>query len=149
MPAYTARIVLPRSTKQREKDADITLAASEDVRCGAEEGVLLAQCICHARQIGNLPPNYMTPEAFVEEAQVLAHELSLDIEVLDKKALRKIGAGALLGVNRGSNKGAYLITPELSGQRRCALHGAGRQRHYFRQRRILPETAYFHDLHEV
>lgn len=92
------------------KELTVTFFSDAHVEASVKDGIQIAQCVNHARQLGNLPSNYLTPEAFVEEARRLAQELSLSIDVLDRNALREMGAGALLGVNQGSGKGAYLIT---------------------------------------
>lgn len=62
-----------------------------------------------------MPSNFMTPEDLAEEASRLAEELNLDCEILTNKELEEIGAGALLGVNRGSSHGARLITLRYEG----------------------------------
>lgn len=93
----------------------VAFVSDQDLQAAIAEGMEIAACINHARDLGNLPSNYLTPDTFVEKAKALAEELEVEIEVLDKEALTKMGAGALLGVNRGSDKGAYLLTLTYRG----------------------------------
>ena len=57
----------------------------------------------------------MTPEALAEEAANIAKELDLECEILTNKELEEMGAGAILGVNRGSSHGARLIAVKYEG----------------------------------
>ncbi len=88
----------------------LTCISDHDIQEMLAQGELIAGCVNHARDLGNQPANLCTPKALVKEAQTLASACGLDIEILDKDALTQMGAGALLGVNQGSDKGAYLIT---------------------------------------
>ena len=45
----------------------------------------------------------------------MAKELHLECEILTNKELEEMGAGAILGVNRGSSHGARLIAVKYEG----------------------------------
>lgn len=81
-----------------------------DVENYVEKAKLDAKSIYHARNLGNTPSNYMTPEVLAQEAQAFAQEFNLRYEVLTNKELEELGAGGILGVNKGSANGARLIT---------------------------------------
>src|SRR6201999_983314 len=54
-----------------------------------------------ARDLVNEPPNVLFPEEFARRASAL-RKLGVEVEVLDVKAMTKLGMGALLGVGQGS-----------------------------------------------
>ena len=61
----------------------------------------LAEGVGIARDLVNEPPNVLGPEEFADRAAALA-KLGVEVEVLDEKALRKLGMRALLAVGQGS-----------------------------------------------
>lgn len=61
------------------------------------------------------PPNIVYPESFVERCRHLA-ELGVEIEVLDRAAMEKLGMGALLGVAQGSVREARLLAMRWNGK---------------------------------
>jgi leucyl aminopeptidase len=77
------------------------------------EGVMLA------RDLVNEPGNVLFPEEFARRAQGLK-KLGVAVEVLNEKAMRKLGMNALLGVAQGSRREARLVLMRWSGARRAA-----------------------------
>lgn len=67
-----------------------------------QEATLIAQAVCHARDLANEPGNVLTPEMLAHEAEQVAKDYDLKIEVLDEKAMRRLGMEALLAVGAGS-----------------------------------------------
>lgn len=65
----------------------------------AREG--LVQGVALARDLVNEPPNVLGPVEFAAHAQALT-ALGVEVEILDEKAMRKLGMNALLGVAQGS-----------------------------------------------
>ncbi|MGO4388488.1 leucyl aminopeptidase [Microvirga sp. 2YAF29] len=63
------------------------------------EGVY--QGIAVARDLVNEPPNVLGPQEFAARAQALT-KLGVEVEILDERAMKKLGMGALLGVAQGS-----------------------------------------------
>jgi leucyl aminopeptidase len=61
----------------------------------------VADGVVLARDLVNEPPNVLYPEEFAKRASAL-RKLGVEIEVLDRKAMSKLGMGALLGVAQGS-----------------------------------------------
>lgn len=107
---------------------EISIISSKDVRLVCEDAFEAAHCVNHARELGNTPGNILTPEALAEEARRIAEELDLEWEILTNKELEDIGAGAILGVNRGSSHGARLIAIKYQGASKepyTALVGKG------------------------
>jgi leucyl aminopeptidase len=65
----------------------------------SREGVY--QGIAVARDLVNEPPNVLGPQEFAARAQALT-KLGVQVEILDERAMKKLGMGALLGVAQGS-----------------------------------------------
>jgi leucyl aminopeptidase len=61
----------------------------------------LAAGVIMARDLVNEPPNVLGPEEFATRIETL-RKVGVEVEILDEKALRKIGMRALLGVGQGS-----------------------------------------------
>ncbi|MFE3635764.1 leucyl aminopeptidase [Streptomyces cellostaticus] len=64
--------------------------------------VAVSEELNRARDLINMPPNDLTPQAFAGIAQSAAKEHGLKIQVLDEKALVKGGYGGIMGVGGGS-----------------------------------------------
>ncbi|MDE2379378.1 leucyl aminopeptidase [Bradyrhizobium sp.] len=70
-----------------------------------------------ARDLVNEPPNVLYPEAFAKRA-VQLRQLGVNVEVLDVKAMQKLGMGALLGVGQGSARPSRTVIMRWNGGRR-------------------------------
>jgi leucyl aminopeptidase len=83
--------------------------ASGELEAGLRRGVILADSQNFARDLGNQPANLMTPTVIAHEAQKMAREFHLDIEVLDRDRMNQLGMGSLLGVAQGSDEPPVMI----------------------------------------
>jgi leucyl aminopeptidase len=72
------------------------------LRAAVERGRILAEATNFARDLGNEPPNVLTPTEFAERARRMAEEVGLECEVFGPERMRELGMGALLGVAQGS-----------------------------------------------
>jgi leucyl aminopeptidase len=72
-----------------------------------------------ARDLVNEPPNVLTPEELARRAGGLK-KLGVGVEVLDEKALRKLGMNALLGVGQGSARESRVVIMRWNGGKRGA-----------------------------
>ena len=88
-----------------EFDADKAGALDE----GVAEGTILAEAANFCRDMVNEPANFMTPTRMGELALEAARETGLEIRVLDRPDMAKLGMGALLGVAQGSEEPPKLI----------------------------------------
>src|SRR4051812_37280359 len=68
-----------------------------------------------ARTLGNLPANICTPTYLAEQARKLARDFKLQVEVLERKDMEKLGMGALLAVTSASHEPAKLIVLRYNG----------------------------------
>jgi leucyl aminopeptidase len=67
-----------------------------------------------ARDLVNEPPNVLFPIEFANRASSLA-KLGVEIDVLDEKAMAKLGMGSLLGVGQGSVRDSRLVVMRWNG----------------------------------
>ncbi len=113
---------------ERALQAVILVGARGPAVKSARRGALFAEAVNFARDLINQPPSLKAPESLGRAAQNLAGE-SVSVRVFDKAALAKMGANALLGVNRGSAHPPVLVhlhyKPARTARRRLALVGKG------------------------
>jgi leucyl aminopeptidase len=67
-----------------------------------------------ARDLVNEPPNVLTPVEFADRAASL-EKLGVEIEILDEKAMKKLGMRALLGVGQGSAEESRVVIMKWLG----------------------------------
>lgn len=80
----------------------------------AREGVAAGVII--ARDLVNEPPNVLGPKEFAARAEALT-KLGVEVEILDEKAMQKLGMRALLGVGQGSTRGSRVAIMRWNGGR--------------------------------
>ncbi|MCL6697707.1 leucyl aminopeptidase [Sphingomonas sp. NSE70-1] len=73
------------------------------------EGVALT------RELVTEPANIIYPESFVERVTESVKGLGLEIQVLDRGAMEKLGMGALLGVSQGSVREPRMLVMKWNG----------------------------------
>jgi leucyl aminopeptidase len=84
-----------------------------------ETGRILAESANFARSLVNHPANEMTPTILAEQARQMAKACQLKCEVLDRKAMEKLGMGLLLGVAQGSEQAPkFIVLEHRSGKRK-------------------------------
>ncbi len=90
-------------------------------KAAVARGLAIANGMDLARTLGNRPGNRCTPGDLAEQARTLKKTHgSLKVEVLDQKAMEKLGMGALLSVARGSRQPPKLIVMEYRGGKKTA-----------------------------
>jgi leucyl aminopeptidase len=96
--------------------ARITLVTADDSAAKkawrAREAV--AAGVVLARDLVNEPPNVLNPEEFASRAEALG-KLGVEVEVLDAKAMKKLGMSALLGVAQGSKNEPRVVVMRWNG----------------------------------
>ncbi len=80
-------------------------------------GSAIGESMNVARRLVNLPPNYLYPESFADEAVAVAKDVGLEIEVWDQSRLESEKCGALLAVSRGSVKPPRLCILKYAGNK--------------------------------
>ena len=74
----------------------------------------IAGGVLMARDLVNEPANILYPEEFARRAQALK-KVGVVVEVLDVKAMTKLGMGALLGVGQGSRRDSRVVVMRWNG----------------------------------
>lgn len=85
------------------------------LRSAVQRGQMLAESANFARDLGNEPPNVMTPTELGERARAMAAEVGLTCEIHGKDWIREQAMGALLGVNQGSVEEPRFIVLRYAG----------------------------------
>jgi leucyl aminopeptidase len=81
----------------------------------ALRGQILADSTNFARDLGNEPPNVLTPTEFAERAHRMADEVGLECEIYGPEWMRAEGMGALLAVASGSREEPRFIVVRYRG----------------------------------
>lgn len=89
----------------------VTLEAQRAMK----EASATAEGVALARTLGNLPANICTPTYLAEQARKLARQYKLEIDVLERRDMDKLGMGALVSVTRGSREAPKLIVLKYRG----------------------------------
>ena len=79
------------------------------------QGIAIAEGVALAKTLGNLPPNVCHPTYLGEQAQELAKEFNLDLEILERADMEKLGMYSLLSVARGAHQPPKLIVLRYAG----------------------------------
>jgi leucyl aminopeptidase len=113
-------------TKRREGDepppkAKITLGVADvaAARRAFQARDALADGVVIARDLVNEPPNILYPEEFARRARGLK-KAGVVVDVLDVKAMQRLGMRALLGVGQGSVRESRLVIMRWNGGKRDA-----------------------------
>ncbi|HEY2336814.1 MAG TPA: leucyl aminopeptidase [Burkholderiales bacterium] len=105
------------------------LTAKPDLQKALVEAGATADGIDLAKTLGNLPPNICTPAYLADEAKKLARQYKLQVEVLERADMQKLGMGALLAVAHASHNPPKLIVLRYNGaakgKKPIALVGKG------------------------
>ena len=114
--------------KTKRKDGDegpskarMTLAVADVAAARKAWGVKQAvlEGVVLARDLVNEPPNVLYPVEFARRAAQL-RKLGVGVEILDMKAMRKLGMGALLGVGQGSTQESRIAIMRWNGGKKGA-----------------------------
>ncbi|MDO8932436.1 MAG: leucyl aminopeptidase [Rhodocyclaceae bacterium] len=78
-------------------------------------GQAIAAGMAMTKNLANLPANVCTPTYLAEQAQALAAEYKLGIEVLERADMEKLGMNTLLSVAKGSHQPPKFIILNYAG----------------------------------
>lgn len=122
--AFGATLKSYRFDKYRTKQKDdekqhlgalsLMLESPEKASKAYTELDMLAESVFAVRDVVSEPANVITPKALADKCKELS-KIGVDVEVLDKKTMAKLGMGALLGVGQGSANDPYLVTMRWEG----------------------------------
>jgi len=104
-----------------ETPVNVTLAVSNPAEARKEWKTreAIANGVVVARDLVNEPANVLYPVEFARRASLL-RKLGVGIDVLDMKAMKKLGMNALLGVGQGSAHESRLVVMRWNGGKKGA-----------------------------
>ena len=99
------------------------------VEAALADAVLLADSTLRVQRWTSEPSNAMTPTLFAAAVRDLCQDVPVTVEVMERAQLEEAGAGALLGIAKGSDEPPVMIVVRYDGapgdDRRLALVGKG------------------------
>jgi leucyl aminopeptidase len=111
------------------KRLTLPLAANAQLEQALAEAQATAEGADLARRLGNLPSNICTPSYLAEEAKKLAREFKLQVDILERRDMERLGMGAFLAVANASHEPPKLIVLRYlgaaKGKKPLALVGKG------------------------
>ncbi|MFW5647502.1 MAG: leucyl aminopeptidase [Candidatus Alkaliphilus sp. MAG34] len=90
-------------------------STEDDMNEGIKTGSALANGTIMARNLINEPSNVVTPEVMADKAMEIANKHGLEVKILEREDIEKLGMGCFLGVAQGSDKPPKLITIKYFG----------------------------------
>ncbi len=91
-----------RTTVPAPPSAELTLAGGGPTAAAGRRAQSFADAISLVRDLVNTGPSDLVPTTLAAEAERIAADRGLDVEVLDEKALAEGGYGGILAVGQGS-----------------------------------------------
>ena len=113
---YKTRKKEPEDENGQAPEFVIGTGHAAAARAASQERFAVAEGVDLARNLVNEPPNVLFPAEFADRAKAL-DKLGVEVNVLDEKAMGKLGMNALLGVGRGSARDSRLVTMRWNGAR--------------------------------
>ena len=105
--------------EEKRRTLNLTVAVANPAAAGKawalREGI--ADGVVLARDLINEPANVLYPEAFARRATAL-RKLGVIVDVLDTRAMKRLGMGALLGVGQGSAHESRTVIMRWNGGKR-------------------------------
>lgn len=115
---YVYRHTKPSAAAAR-KLARVALLVDKAEQKAAKQGLVRGQAIAAgielARECANRPANYATPTYLGQVVQGLGKTHGLKVEVMDRKAVEKLGMGSFLAVAQGSDEPLRFIVARYDG----------------------------------
>jgi len=116
---YVYRLTKPSAPKPHALKVLTLLCDRAELKM-VQAGLHIGQSFGHgielARDLANRPANHCTPTVLADEAKRMAKAgRNLQVEVLDRKAIEKVGMGSFLSVTNGSAQPPRFIILRYSG----------------------------------
>lgn len=114
------RFLKYKTNEENKRNKDIraitlltgTKASVKAMQQGARTGEVIAKAAGMARDMVSHPGADMTPAVVAAKAKELAREFKLHVRILERKQMKRLGMGALLGVASGSAQPPKFIIVE-------------------------------------
>ncbi|MGM7722549.1 leucyl aminopeptidase [Metabacillus sp. Hm71] len=88
----------------------------DEIKTALEVGYAFGNGTNSARTLTNMPPNLLTATELANYAIELANKYQFEYEVLEKEEMERLGMGALLAVNQGSEEPPKMIVLKYQGK---------------------------------
>ncbi|KRG15213.1 leucyl aminopeptidase [Lederbergia galactosidilytica] len=122
--AYSLSTYAFKGYKQQSNEPEVEI---ENINVYAEDpsteiesylnvGQIYGEATNSARTLVNTPGNLLTAADLATYARNLAEEVELEVEILEKEEIEKLGMGALLAVNQGSVEPPHMIVLKYQGK---------------------------------
>jgi leucyl aminopeptidase len=85
------------------------------LKAGLARGQAIAAGVELAKETANRPGNHCTPSYLASQARALGKTYGMKVDVLDRKAVEKLGMGAFLAVAQGSDEPLKFIVAQYNG----------------------------------
>ncbi|WP_147535317.1 leucyl aminopeptidase [Bacillus marasmi] len=92
------------------------LADPEEINAAVTVGAVYGQGTNSARTLVNLPGNMLTATDMANYAEELAARYGFELEILEREDMERLGMGALLAVNQGSEQPPKMIVLKYDGK---------------------------------
>ncbi len=108
----------PEEEENKPKKVTIKIAVANvaEAKREAKAREALADGVSLARTLVNEPANILFPVEFASRAKEL-EKLGVEVDILDVKAMQKLGMGALLGVGQGSIRESRMVVMRWNGHK--------------------------------
>lgn len=124
---------LNEESKKAHPPEEVTIASSHAASAlkeGIRLGTIASEATILARDLVTEPAGVMTPTEMAKRASAIARAARLEIKILEKRDMERLGMGAFLAVNAGSAEPPKLIhliyRPKgVKAKKRIALIGKG------------------------
>ena len=128
-PIESVLLTFERGKAGGGKRGKQTAGHNRELKAAIERARVVAEAVCHARDLINEPAAVMTPSRMAEEARQVARRNGVTVKVLGPKECEKLGMGMFLAVGQGSDEEPRFIhltyTPKKKPKRRIAIIGKG------------------------
>jgi leucyl aminopeptidase len=88
-----------------------------EIEAGLKKGMAYGNGTNFARTLVNIPANLLTPTDLAGYAKELAAKYKMEIEILEKEEMEKLGMGALIAVNQGTDQPPKMIVIKYQGRK--------------------------------
>jgi leucyl aminopeptidase len=122
------RYITVRKEQKRYPIAATVVAPDADAKRLTSRAKMLARAVETVRDLGNTPPNELTPARLAERAQEVCKAVGVKCTVYGKKEVERMKMGGLLAVNRGSAEDPRFVVMEYApkkAKKHVALVGKG------------------------
>ncbi len=119
----------PEKEPLKTKRLDIIGAKSPGAKQALSRAEALARAVCFTRELGDKPPNLLTPTELARLVAEMAKKNKIKCTVLTRAQIEKEKMGLLMGVAKGSNEDPRFVVLQYQGGKKgdkpVALVGKG------------------------